>query len=216
MDRPIRRPRQGIEVWSVDASREGASPAPPAVPAGGCRVKGGRSVPRLEKVAQVEALAERFQRAQAVLAADYRGLTVKEMTDLRKRMREAGAELKVVKNTLARLAADQAQVEALKAYLEGPTVLAFGYDDPVAPAKILDQFSRQQKQLEIKGGVLNGAPLTAAGVQQLAQLPSREELLAQVLRGLQGPLYGLVGVLSGVPRALVYALDALRRQREAA
>ncbi len=66
----------------------------------------------------------------------------------------------------------------------------------MAPAKILDQFSRQQKQLEIKGGVLNGAPLTAVGVQQLAQLPSREELLAQVLRGLQGPLYGLVGVLS--------------------
>lgn len=173
-------------------------------------------MPRPEKVAQVEALTERLQRAQSVLAADYRGLTVKEMGELRSQMRQAGVEVKVVKNTLARLAADEAQVVDLKGFLEGPTVLAFAYDDPTAPAKILDQFARQHKQLEIKGGVLNGAAMDVDGVRQLAQLPGREELLGQVLRGMQGPLTGLAYVLSGVPRALVYALDALRRQREAA
>lgn len=173
-------------------------------------------MPRPEKVAQVEALTERLQRAQSVLAADYRGLTVKEMGELRSQMRQAGVEVKVVKNTLARLAADEAQVADLKGFLEGPTVLAFAYDDPTAPAKILDQFARQHKQLEIKGGVLNGAAMDVDGVRQLAQLPGREELLGQVLRGMQGPLTGLAYVLSGVPRALVYALDALRRQREAA
>lgn len=173
-------------------------------------------MPRPEKVAQVEALSERLQRAQSVLAADYRGLTVKEMGELRSQMRQAGVEVKVVKNTLARLAADEAQVAELKGFLEGPTVLAFAYDDPAASAKIFDQFARQHKLFEIKGGVLNGVALDVDGVRQLAQLPGREELLAQVLRGMQGPLTGLAYVLSGVPRALVYALDALRRQREAA
>jgi len=173
-------------------------------------------VPRPEKVAQVAALTERLQRAQSVLAANYRGLTVKELTELRRQMRTTGAEVKVVKNTLARIAADEAQVPALKGFLEGPTVLTFAYDDPAAAAKVLDQFAKQQKLLEIKGGVLNGVAMDENGVRQLAQLPGRQELLAQVLRGLQGPLTGLVYVLSGVPRALVYALDALRRQREAA
>ncbi|BAS29099.1 50S ribosomal protein L10 [Limnochorda pilosa] len=172
-------------------------------------------MPRPEKVAQVVDLTDRMRRSQAVLAADYRGLSVKAMGQLRSQMRQAGVDVKVVKNTLARRASDEAQVPELKAFLDGPTVLAFAYADPVAPAKVLDSFARQHQELQVKGGVLNGARVDAAGVTRLATLPGREELLAQVLRALQGPMSGLVYVLSGVPRKLVYALDALRREREA-
>lgn len=172
-------------------------------------------MPRPEKVARVQEIADRLRRAQAVVAADYRGLNVKSMSELRSQLRAAGVEVKVVKNTLARRASDEAQVEGLKSFLEGPTMLAFGYDEPTAPARILSQFSRQHQELQIKGGILNGAAMDVAGVMRLATLPGREELLAMALRALQGPIAGLVYALSGVPRSLVYALDALRRQREA-
>ncbi len=171
---------------------------------------------RPEKVSEVEVLKERLQRARAVVFTDFRGLTVKEITQLRARLREAGVEYRVVKNRLMRIAARQAGIAGLESYLEGPTAAAFGYDDPVAPARVVHEFIRQMRKLEAKGGVVEGRPLTAQQVRQLADLPPRGVLLAQVAGGMRAPLQGLASVLAGVPRALVYVLEQIRQQREAA
>lgn len=171
-------------------------------------------MPRPEKVQVVTELSEKLSTTKSVVFADYRGLNVKEVTELRKKLRDAGVEYKVVKNTLARLAAQKAEVEGVNLYLTGPTAIALGLTDPVAPAKILSEFAKTHKNLEIKGGVLQGKVIDLDGVKSLANLPSREVLLAQLLAGMQAPVTGFVSVLSGTMRKLVYALDAVRRTKE--
>lgn len=171
---------------------------------------------RPEKVAVVDELAQKLQDSAAAILTDYRGLDVQRLTELRARLREAGVEYRVVKNTLTRFAAEKANVTGLDALLTGPTAIAFNESDPVAPAKILSEFAKRNTALEIKGGVLNGAVIGAEAVGQLASLPSREELLAQVLMRMQGPIYGLASVLQGTLRGLVYALDGIRQQKESA
>lgn len=170
---------------------------------------------RAEKVALVEQLTEKLQRAQAVVLTDFRGLDVAATNELRARLRKEGVEYRVVKNTLIRRAAAQAGIEGLDSLLEGPTALAFGYDDPVVPARELARFAKDFNQLQIKGGILQGRVIDTKEIQRLAELPSRDELLAKVVGGMQAPLYGLVGVLTATLRSFVYAVDALRRQREA-
>jgi large subunit ribosomal protein L10 len=114
---------------------------------------------------------------------------------------------------LTSLAANEMGLSELDQYLEGPTALAFSQDDPVAPAKILIKYAKEFKKLEIKGGVLEGKVVDLEAVKSLADLPSREELLAQVLRGMQSPMAGFAGVLSGTLRNFVYVLDAVRQQK---
>lgn len=174
---------------------------------------GGEKVPRPEKVAIVDEIKDKLSRAQGVILADYRGLTVMQATELRRKLREAGVEYKVLKNTLTAIAAREAGFEDLTSLLVGPTAIAFGYEDPVAPAKVLSEFAKTNPVLELKGGLLEGRVLDVEGVKALAALPSREELLSQVLRGMQGPIAGLVNVLQGTIRNLVYALDAVRKQK---
>jgi large subunit ribosomal protein L10 len=116
---------------------------------------------------------------------------------------------------LIRLAAREAGVDGLDPLLEGPTAVAFGYADPAVPARILVQFAREQRQLEVKGGILEGRVILADQVRWLADLPSREVLLARVAGAMQAPLAGFAGVLQGTIRSFVYAVDALRKQREA-
>jgi len=173
-------------------------------------------MPRPEKVAAVQELAEKLRKSQGAVLADFRGLKVKEMTDLRRKLRAAGVELEVVKNTLAEIAAREAQIEGLEPLLEGPTAVAFGYDDPVAAAKAMSEYAKQNDRLQLKGGVLSGRTIDVAGVKALADLPSREQLVAQVLRGMQAPIAGLVGVLQGTLRSLVYVLEAVRQEKEKA
>jgi len=173
-------------------------------------------VARPEKVSEVEVLRERLGRAQTVVLTDFRGLTVAEIGQLRARLRQAGVEYRVVKNRLLRIAARDAGIEALDAYLEGPTAAAFGYDDPVAVAKIIHDFIRQMRKLETKGGVIDRRAVTAAEIRRLADLPPRQVLLAQLAGGIAGPLAGMVAVLSGVTRGLATVLDQIRQQREAA
>lgn len=168
---------------------------------------------RPEKEAIVAEVKDRFTRAKAVILSDYRGLNVAEITELRKRLREAGMEYKVVKNTLATLAARQAAIEGLEKYLVGPIAMAFSYEDPVAPAKVLANFAREFRKLELKAGILEGKVIGEAEVKALAELPSREQLLAMVLGALQAPLRGLATVLAGPLRNLAYGLEALRKQR---
>ncbi|NLJ73413.1 MAG: 50S ribosomal protein L10 [Firmicutes bacterium] len=170
---------------------------------------------RPEKVAMVQEIQERLAKSQGAVLTDYRGLNAAEVTELRKRLRDAGVEYKVLKNTLTILAAQELELDGLIPLLEGPTAIAFGYDDPVAPAKIISEFAKTNKNLEVKGGLLEGNILDPAGVQDLAELPSREVLLSMVARGMQGPIAGLVNVLQGNIRNLVYALDAVRQQKEA-
>lgn len=172
-------------------------------------------VPSAKKVAAVAELAEKFSQGKSFIVTDYRGLDVKETTELRRLLRGAGGELKVAKNTMARRAAESARMPALTQFLTGPTAIAVGYDDPVALAKALSDFARTHEDLQIKGGVLSGRAIDADGVKRLADLPPREVLLAQVLAGMQAPIAGLVGVLQGTVRKLVYVLDAVRAQKEA-
>jgi large subunit ribosomal protein L10 len=168
---------------------------------------------RSEKEASVSQVAEKFNKSQSVILADYRGLNVLEVTELRKKLREAGVEYKVIKNTLTSRAAKQVNIEGLDEYLSGPTALAFGYNDPVTPAKILATFAKDHKKLELKAGVLEGKVINTKAVTALAELPSREALLGQIAGLLQSPMRGLVTVLSGPLRNLAYATEAVRKQK---
>ncbi|MGI6450892.1 MAG: 50S ribosomal protein L10 [Desulfitobacteriia bacterium] len=167
-----------------------------------------------EKQKVVDNIKEKFQASSGVVLADYRGLTVAQVTDLRVRMREAGVEYKVLKNTMVRRAAQEIGIEGLDEYLEGPTALAFSAD-PVAPAKILAEFTKSNKNLTIKAGVLEGTVIGPEKIKDLANLPAREVLLSQVLAGMQAPLQGMVNVLQGPIRKLGYALEEVRKLKEA-
>ena len=172
--------------------------------------------PRPEKVAEVQDLEQQLRNSAVVILTDYRGLTVSEIGALRAKLREASLEYRVAKNTLLTRAAEQAGVGGLEPYLVGPTAVVFGRDDPGAPARILQEFIRQYRKLGIKGGVVEGQALGPDGIQTLATLPTKLELVAKLLGTMQGPLRGLVTVLTGPQRALVTVLDAVRKQREAA
>jgi large subunit ribosomal protein L10 len=171
---------------------------------------------RPEKVTEVERLQERLGRATAVILTDFRGLTVAEITQLRGKLREAGVEYRVVKNRLLGIAAKSAGVEDFGTLLEGPTAAAFAAGDPVAAAKILQDFSRMSRKLAIKGSIVSGRVYDESRTRALADLPSRHELLARTVGGIAAPLSRLAGVLAAVPRGLVIAIDQLRKQREAA
>ncbi|MHB1043650.1 MAG: 50S ribosomal protein L10 [Eubacteriales bacterium] len=170
-------------------------------------------ISKKEKEVILGDLKEKLGTAKSAVLANYRGLTVSEATRLRRRMREAGCEFKIAKNTLTGLAAKQVGLEDLIPYLEGPVAIGFSTGDPVAPAKILTEFIREFKKMEIKAGVLEGKVIGADGVKGLADLPSREVLLARVLGGMQAPLYGFTNVLTGTLRSFAYALESLRKQR---
>lgn len=168
------------------------------------------------KQAVVEDIKEKLEKSQSLVFLDYRGLTVEEVTNLRVQMRQAGVEYRVLKNTMIKKAADELNIEGLDSILEGPTAVAFGFDDPVAPAKILVDFIKKAKKTEIKAGMLNGRVVSVKEVQALAELPSREELIAKMLGSLNAPVQGLVMVLSGVMRNFVCALNAIKEQKEQA
>lgn len=167
----------------------------------------------IQKQALVAELTERMQRMSSAIIVDYRGLTVAEVTQLRNLMRDAGVEYRVLKNTLIKRAADQIGIVGLDESLNGPTAVAFGFDDPVAPARILKDFMTKTKKMQIKSGIVGTKVIDAKGVQALADLPSKEVLVAKLMGSLNMPVSGLVGVLSGVPRALVYALEGVRKQK---
>lgn len=168
-----------------------------------------------EKEPVVLGIKEKLENAKGVVITDYRGLNVANVTELRKKLREAGVEYKVVKNTLTKIAAQQLGLEGLNPYLEGPTAIAFGQEDAVAPAKVISEFSKDHNELEIKAGILEGKVIGVSEIKALADLPSREVLLAKLLGGMQSPLYGMANVLQGNLRNLVYVLDAVRQKQEA-
>jgi large subunit ribosomal protein L10 len=135
------------------------------------------------------------------------------VTELRRRLREAGAQLKVVKNTLAKIAATEAGVDGIGPLLEGPTAITICREDPITPAKVIQTYIRETRKLAVKGGYLQQRVLVAAEVEALATMPSREELIAKVVGGIAGPLYGLANVLNGPLRGLAVALDQIREKK---
>jgi len=171
--------------------------------------------PRPEKVAVVEEVREKFQSSDAVLLTEYRGLTVRELGDLRRSMRDAGGEYKVYKNTLVRRAVQELDIE-LSDELVGPTAIAFvgqrpdgSPGDAVMVAKALKNFAKTNPLLVIKGGVLGDQVLDADGAKQLADVAPREELLARLAGGMAAPMRELAGLLQAVPAKMAYALQAL-------
>mgnify|MGYP000091069296 CR=1 FL=1 len=170
---------------------------------------------REEKVQIVEELKDKLGNASGAIFVDYRGLTVEEVTNLRKAFREANIEYKVYKNTLIEIAAKEIGLDGIIPFLAGPTAIAFGMKDPVTPAKILTDNIQKLKKMEIKGGVVEGKVIDAKGVDALSKLPTREELIAKMLGSMNAPIANLVGVLSGPMRAFVYALNAIKEKKEA-
>jgi large subunit ribosomal protein L10 len=171
--------------------------------------------PRAEKVAIVDEIASKLSGATAVFVTEYRGMKVGALATLRGALRESGAEHKVYKNTLARFAAEQAGVGGLKELLVGPTALTFVPQDSVAAAKALRDMSRTNPLLVLRGGCLGTNVLSAADVTALAELPSREELLARFAGALQAPLVKTAGLLQALPRNFAYGLQALIDQQTA-
>jgi large subunit ribosomal protein L10 len=162
----------------------------------------------------VTEMHERLTRAKAVFLADFRGMDVGKATTLRNELRSASVEYKVFKNTLLERASQGTDKECLSPYLTGPTAIAISYDDPVSAAKVLSKFAKDpQGKFVLKVGVLSGKVLDVKQIQALADLPSREVLIAKMLGSMQAPATNFVGVLAALPGSLVRVLDAIRAQK---
>ena len=172
--------------------------------------------PRIEKVAVVEEVTAKLLSADAVIVTEYRGMKVSQLAGLRRQLRDNGGEYKVYKNTLARFAAQNAGVAELAELMIGPTALAFVSGDAAAVAKVLRDAARTNPMLIIKGGTMSGSTLSAKDVESLADLPSREVLLARFAGALQAPLVKTAGLLQALPRNFAYGLKALIELQEAA
>jgi len=172
---------------------------------------------RIEEKQQIaEDLRDRLSKSAIIVLTDYKGLDVAAMNDLRRRLRAEGIEYQVVKNTLLIRAAEDNDIALIKDYFKGPSAIALSYDDPIAPAKVLSEFAKENKKLEIKAGVMNGQVLDANAIKALAKLPSREVLLGQFLSALNAIPTSFVRTLAEIPRSFVGVLAAIRDQKEAA
>lgn len=172
---------------------------------------------RPEKQLSVAQVKEKLQAAKSVVLADNKGMTVSQVTKLRKELREVGVELKVAKNTLVGIAARDLGIQGLDQYLHGTTTLAFSMSEEASAAKKIRDFFAKEKdpKFVVKAGILEGKVIDATGVKSLADLPSREVLLSQVLGGIQAPLQGVAGAINGLLSSFAYALDARIKQLEA-
>lgn len=153
---------------------------------------------REAKEAKVLEIREKMGKAQGIVFSKYQGLTVEEDTELRKKLREAGVEYKVYKNTLTTLAAKELGLDGIVSYLEGPISVAFGYEDATAPARVLNDFAKNHKKLELQAGIVEGNIYDSKEVEKLASIPSREVLLAQLLGSFKAPLSNLAYLLSAI------------------
>ena len=150
------------------------------------------------KEAKVAEIKEKLQKSKAVILAKYQGLTVEEDTTLRKNLREAGVEYKVYKNTLVILAAKELGLDGIVEYLAGPVSVAFGYEDVTVAAKVLNDFAKDHKNLELKAGIVEGEIFDEAKIKQLATIPSKEILIAKLLGSIKSPISSFARVLSAI------------------
>ena len=173
-------------------------------------------MPKQNKIDAVAEITADMKGADIYFFVDYRGLTFAEATELRKRLRKVDTDLKVVKNTLGKRAAAAAGVEGLDELLAGPTAIAYVHGDPAKTAKTIQDFIKEKKKSLIRGGKLQRSVLSAAEIEALASLPSREQLIAQVVGAIVSPLQGLANVLSGPIRGLVIVLGQVQDQKASA
>ena len=162
-----------------------------------------------------EDLKERFSKSKVVIVTDYKGLDVMAINALRRKLREADIDYQVAKNTLLIRASEGTDVAVIKEHFVGPSAIAISYEDPVAPAKVLTDFARENQKLEIKAGVMGNKMLDAAAIKSLASLPSRDVLLGQVLSTMNGVSSAFVRVLNGVTGNFLNVLTAIKDQKEA-
>jgi large subunit ribosomal protein L10 len=164
----------------------------------------------------VKDLEDKFARSKVVILTNFNGLDVATMSSLRRQLRDANVEYRVVKNSLLARASENNSVALIKDKLKEATAVAYSFDDPVAPAKVLSAFAKENEKLKIKAGVLQGKVLSAEAVVALASLPSREVLLGQVLSVMIGVPTAMVRALNNIPQKFLYALTALKDQKEQA
>lgn len=150
------------------------------------------------KEAKVAEIREKLEKAQGVILSEYQGLTVEQDTELRKKLREAGVEYRVYKNTLVTLAAKELGIEGLDQHLQGPISIAFGYEDPTAPARILNDFAKANKKLQLKAGLVQGELFDGDKVQELASIPPKEVLIAKLLGSFKAPLSNLAYLINAI------------------
>jgi len=165
------------------------------------------------KKAIVAELTEKVANSKTVVLVDYRGLTVEQDTELRSALRKAGVKYEVVKNTLTRFAMNNNGYSEIDTFLNGPTAIAYSYEDVVAPAKVIAEFAKKFEHLQIKVGIVEGKVFNESEINKLAELPSREELIAKALAGFNAPITGFVNVLNGNLRGLVVALNAIAEKK---
>ncbi len=173
-------------------------------------------MPTRQKAKTIDGLSEQLSRARLIIVTDYRGLKVGDLQAFRGNLRPSGGEFHVAKNTLTKIAAGNVGVSGLDEYLEGPSGLVFAFEDPVQTAKAVSEFARTSRILSVKGGVMGDRQVSAADVEAIATLPSREELQAKLLGMLVSPMTRTLGVLTGPSRSMVYLLNARAEQGGAA
>jgi large subunit ribosomal protein L10 len=161
----------------------------------------------------VEKLKEKIEKANVLVISDFRSISVKEITELRKKLLPGKAEFKVVKNTLVARAMEAAGFSGLGEQLKGPTALLLGYEEPVFPLKTLVEFIAEIEKGELRAGIIEKALVEKKDLAAIAKLPPKEVLIAKVIGGLQSPIYGLVNVLQGTTRKLVYVLNAIKEKK---
>jgi len=169
-----------------------------------------------QKKELVERLAKQLATAQISILVDYKGINVQKMTDLRASLREAGVQMEVVKNTILNLASQNTDCALMQEYFTGPSAIVLSDTDPVAPAKILVDFAKDNEKLEIKAAAFNGRLMGVDQIKELAKMPSREELLGKLVYTLNAVPTSFVNVLAGVPRGFVNVLNGIKDQKDAA
>ena len=167
------------------------------------------------KQEKIEAMKENFAKAKVAVVTEYRGLTVEEITKLRRALQKENSDYMVTKNTLAKVAAKGTQFEVLEEVLKGPVAIAFGYADEVAPAKVLKKFIKEAKKGQVIAAALDGKLLNAKETEVLADLPSKEELYAKMLGCINSPATGIAGAVNAVMSGLVRAMDQVAKQKSA-
>lgn len=170
--------------------------------------------PRPEKVAKVSDLKDRMSRAQGIYFTDNLGLSVAEMTDLRRQFFEAGVDFMVVKNTFSRMVVRELGHDGVVEQLVGPTAIALGYEDGAAPARILDKFTKDNERLVVKGGIFDGKVITSADIKAIKNMPTKEEALSQLIAQIYSPIQGFYNVVNALLRDFVSVVDQIAEKKK--
>ena len=170
---------------------------------------------REEKAKVISEVADKLTKAKGMVLADFTGMTVEEVNELRKECRKEKVEYRVVKNTLARIAMENAGgFDELKKYLEGPTAIAFGYDDPVIPAKLIKKFIDKIEKPSVKAIFIEGVVYDGSKIDEIAKLPSKSEIMSGIIGSISAPINGVVGAINAVIRDLILVIDAIAKKKE--